>query len=126
MGGPQIAVGDAARALAQQPRIFGHQFADDLSIATPDRVGHAACDHQTRPVRQPVASRQCGLGIGEFDFCGIDGLLGMMLTQLRDRSRVSLPDGPQQILGLMFELIEVGTDGKVTIVKRASHDGPPS
>ena len=41
----------------------------------------------------------------------------MLLAQLCDRCRITLPDGAQQILGLMLELIEVGTNREVTIVK---------
>ncbi len=50
----------------------------------------------------------------------------MMFAQLRDCSRIILFHGAQQILGLMFELIEVGTDGKVAIVELLGHNGPPS
>jgi hypothetical protein len=37
------------------------------------------------------------------------------------RVRIALPDGMEQVFGLVFELIEVGTDANVTI----DHDGPP-
>jgi hypothetical protein len=46
----------------------------------------------------------------------------MMFLKLRYRDRVAPPDGAEQVFGLVFELIEVGTDWKVTI----GHDGPPS
>jgi hypothetical protein len=50
----------------------------------------------------------------------------MVLAQLGDCSRIPLLYGTEQIFGLVSELIEVGTDGKVTIGGFTSgHDGPP-
>jgi hypothetical protein len=44
----------------------------------------------------------------------------MMLAQFCNRGRIALLYRAQQILGLMPELIEVGTNGKVTIAKFTS------
>ena len=51
---------------------------------------------------------------------GLD-VLGMMLDELDDRVGTAPLDVAEQVLCLVFELIEVGTDGKVT----CSHDEPP-
>src|SRR5579862_3512151 len=50
----------------------------------------------------------------------------MMLAQLCHCDWISLQNCAQQILSLMFKLIEVGVNRKVTIVKLLRHDGPPS
>jgi len=118
-GWPPVAVGHAARAFMQQPRSPQHQLADGVDIASPDRIGHAAGVDQPRPAREAVAARQRGLNVGEFGGCGLD-FPGMMLAQFCNRGRIALLYRAQQILGLMPELIEVGTNGKVTIDKFTS------
>jgi hypothetical protein len=45
----------------------------------------------------------------------------MMVREFLDRNGITLPDLPEQVLRLVLELIEVGTDGKMT----ARHDEPP-
>src|SRR5262245_35537140 len=98
-----------------------NKVADGVYVVAPDRIDHSAGEREARPARQAVASGERELRVGQFGGAGFD-ILGMMFPQLCDRVRIALPDGMEQVFGLVFELIEVGTDGKVTI----GHDGPPS
>jgi hypothetical protein len=45
-----------------------------------------------------------------------------MLLEIGDGGRIALAESAEQILGLVLELLEVGTDGKFT----TGHDEPPS
>jgi hypothetical protein len=98
-----------------------NQFADGVGVIAPDRVNHSAGEDEARPVRQTVTSGERELRVGQPGGAGLY-ILRVMFLKLRHRDRVALPDGVEQVFGLVFELIEVGTDWKVTI----GHDGPPS
>src|SRR5262245_65744468 len=98
-----------------------HQIADGVYVVSPDGINHSAGERQARPTRQAIASGERDMRVGQLGGAGFD-ILGMMFLKLRYRDRVALPDGVEQVFGLVFELIEVGTDWKVTI----GYDGPPS
>jgi hypothetical protein len=97
-----------------------YQSADRLHIVPPDRINQATGEHKARPARDAVTPGQDELGLCEFRFTWLHGLR-MVLPQRVDRRWIAAPDLTKQILRLVLELIEVGTDGKVTI----GHDEPP-
>ena len=98
-----------------------HQVADGVYVVAPDRINHSAGEREARPVRQAIASGERELRVGQLGGAWFE-VLWMMFLKLRYRDGIALPDGVEQVFRLVFELIEVGTDWKVTI----GHDGPPS
>ena len=111
----------AAGVLVEQARMPRHQLTNGRHVVAPDRVGHPAGEHQSRPARQAVAAGQRALRIGEPDALRL-ALSRAVLLEHRDRRGIAAPDVAQQILRLVPKLIEVRADGQVAV----SHDGPPS
>src|SRR5262245_29318523 len=97
------------------------QIADGVYVIAPDRVGHPAGERQARPTRQPIAAGERELRVGKLGGARSD-ILGMTFLKLSYRDGIASLDGVKQIFGLMFELIEIRANWKVTI----GHDGPPS
>ena len=93
---------------------FDNEIADASEIVTPDRVDEFAGLDQPRPARCLITAGECELRIGKFGLIRRDRLR-MMLVEFFDRGWIAAPDVAKQILRLVLELIEVGTDGKVTI-----------
>ena len=89
-------------------------------VIAPDRINQLARLHQSRPAWRPVAARQYELGVGALGTCGIDRA-GVALGELGDCGGFAAVNIAEQILGLVPELVQVGTDGQVT----SGHDEPP-
>ena len=70
--------------------------------------------------RSAVASREYELRVGELDAIRA-GRMRVALAQFRGGLGVSLLDGAEEVLRLVLELIQVRTDGQVTV----GHDEPP-
>jgi hypothetical protein len=99
--------------LTQQAGIAQHHGAHRLDITVPDGVGHAAGGNQARPTGKAITAGKHKLRIGEPGRCGIDRF-GLIFAEIGNRFRIAAANGAQQIFRLMLELVEVGTDGKVT------------
>ncbi len=106
--------------LMKQLRILLNEFTNHCDVIAPDRVDELAGLDQSRPTRCFITAREGELCISQLDLIGCD-FVWVMLVELGDGGRIAFANGAQQILRLVFELIEVRTDGKSTI----GHDEPP-
>jgi hypothetical protein len=89
--------------------MFLHQLSDGLHIVAPNRVDQSAGKHQPRPTRRLIAACKHKLRIGELGFAWFN-LLGVMLVQFGKRGWIAGSNLTEQILCLMFELIEIRAD----------------
>jgi hypothetical protein len=99
---------------------LAHQFTDVKALAPGQRCQLARL-HEPRPAWRLVAAREDELRVGELRACGVD-FPRMMLLEIGECGRIAVAEGPQQVFGLMFELIEGRTYGK----SATGHDEPPS
>jgi hypothetical protein len=118
---PTAASLGSVRHLVEQRRMLPYQRTNGVHIITPDGVDHTACEHEARPAGDAVASGQGELRIGELGVPRLDRFR-VILPQLHDCGKIAVPDLAEQILRLVLELIEIGTDRQMTI----GHDEPPS
>jgi hypothetical protein len=99
-------------------------FEDEASkftgIIAPDCINDLACLHEPRPASNAIASRQGELGVGKFYGWRIR-ISRVMRSKVNYCRHVATLDGPQEIPGLILQLIEVGPDWNVT----GRHDEPP-
>ena len=91
-----------------------------VDVVAPDRVDQLHGLHEPRPARRLVAAREHELRVGELGVGRVERI-GMVLAQLGERGGIAGVNRAEQILGLVLELVEVGTDGQVT----NGHDEPP-
>ncbi len=96
------------------------QLANGVDVVVPDRVDQLTGEDEPRPARRPVAAREHELRIGELRALR-RRRLWMVLLDLRDGIGFAAANGAEQILRLVPELFQVGTDGQATI----GHDEPP-
>ena len=100
--------------------MFQHECADGLYIVPPNGINELAGKREPGPAWSFIAARQNKLGVGEFGGAGFDrpvkGLLNSAIA-----GRIALAKLTEQVLGLVFELIEVRANGKTAI----GHDKPP-
>jgi hypothetical protein len=101
--------------------VLRDQLSEQLLIIAPDRIDYPAGEHEARPTWQTVASRERELRIGKLGSRRLE-LAWMIPRKLCRKSGVASMHGAEHVFGLVFELIEIRSDGKVTI----GHDGPPS
>jgi hypothetical protein len=104
----------------QQPWVAADQPTDGVDVVAPDRGDHLTRLHEARPARRLVAARKDELRVGQLGAPGVDRV-GVVTLELRDRRRITLADRAEQVLRLVLELLEVGTDRQVT----GRHDEPP-
>ena len=95
-----------ARVFVQQSRMFQNQFANTVSIIVANGIGHPAGEHQSRPARQTIATRERQLRMRELCFARFDSFR-MAFPQFGNCHWVAPPDIAEQILRLLFELIEI-------------------
>ena len=93
--------------------MLSHEVQHGCTIVTPDGIRHPARENKARPAGEPVAARERQLCIVQRCAlrCHTDG----MTRERASGVAVATPQSTQQVLGLVTELIEIGTDGQVTI-----------
>jgi hypothetical protein len=92
-------------------RIPRDELEDLIWVIPPDRVCELHCVDKPGPARSLVASREHELRIGQLRGRGV-GHLRMLCTEFRDRVRIAVVDGAEELLGLTVKLCEVGPDGQ--------------
>jgi hypothetical protein len=95
--------------------------ANCLEIVAPDRIREAAGEYESRPAGDAVAAGEHVLRVGELGVACVY-VFGMMRTQGRDCRGVAITNRAEKVLGLVSQLLQVGSNGQVTI----GHDEPPS
>jgi hypothetical protein len=91
-----------------------NQPPDRREIVTADRVRHTAREHEARPAWKAITSRKRELRVGHLRRCP-NRRTGVIPLKLRESRLLAEPYAAKEIFGLLFQVIEPGTDGQVTI-----------
>src|SRR5688572_3511246 len=110
--------------LVDQIGVLHYEFSHRVEIVAPDRVDEFAGLDHSRPAGRAVTSRECQLSIGQRGILRRNWFW-VMLIEFLEGGRIATTDIAEKILRLVLELIEVGTDRKVTTGSLSRHDEPP-
>jgi hypothetical protein len=115
-----VAAPGFARHLVQERRPLRDQLAKPFKVVRPDGIDDLAGGDEPRPAGYAVAPRQRELRVRKRSGGGIR-FSRNLVAEIRRGFRVASLDRAEQILGLVLELSEIGTNGQVTV----RHDEPP-
>src|SRR5262245_44011891 len=105
-----------AGVLMQQFRVLENQLSHSFNVVFPHRLDELTALDQTRPARSLVAAREHKLSVGEC-YLGRYFTLWMLGLEFFDCRTHAAAKRAQQIFSLILKLIEIGTNGKVTILR---------
>ena len=119
-GRTPVAVGSNQGLLVQEGRITPDKPRDGVQVVVPDRVDQLHGLHEARPARRLIAAREHELRVSQARARRLHPVRVPLAKIGRGRG-IAFAKRPQEIFRLMFELIEIRTNGKTT----DRHGEPP-